>query len=373
MMPFSIIRIWFLGLFGTAIVATAAYLAWDWYRYDRQDEQLYWAIGLAAIALVGRFVYMPILGLGMGPPPLRPLRTKRLTRPDGTQINVDILREGSGPVVVLTHGWSLSSRVWGYVDRELPKDAEIITWDLRGLGHSSKSPTNDYSLEAMAGDMLEIVRLALGRPVILVGHSIGGMICLNFCRLFPAELGTTVTGIVLCETTYINPVKTAMFAPLWQTLQKPLIEPLLHVTIWLSPLVRLMNLQSYLNGSTHLITRITSFAGRQSWGQVELASRLSSFASPAVVARGMLAMLRLDESTTLTKIGIPVVVIAGINDRITRKEAGEHIARQAPHGQLVLLEPAGHLSLLERHEAVNASLSDLINLRSEYCKGRARA
>jgi hypothetical protein len=197
MSPLSIVRVWFVGLLGLAILGTGPYLAWDWYRYDRDDAQLYWAIGLAAFSLLGRFISVPLMGFGGGPPPITPVAKKRITRPDGTQIHVNILQRGRGPTIVLTHGWSLNSRVWGYAQRELPNDCKVVAWDLRGLGQSSKSPTNDYSLDTMAGDLLQVIRETAEGPAIVVGHSIGGMICQTFCRLFPTELGTSVTGIAL--------------------------------------------------------------------------------------------------------------------------------------------------------------------------------
>ena len=360
MFPFSIVRIWILALLAVAVVGTAAYLAWDWYRYDRDDEQLYWAVGLGAFALLGRFAFSPLMGFGGGPPQFSPVDSKRITRPDGAQIHVNILRRSNGPVIVLTHGWSLNSSVWSYAQRELPPDCEIIAWDLRGLGQSPPPPSNDYSIETMAGDLLEVVRLAGDRPVVLVGHSIGGMICQTFCRLFPAQLGTTVAAIALCGTTYTNPTRTALLAPLWQAIQKPVIEPLLHLTVWLSPIVRLMNIQSYLNGTTQLTTRFSSFAGRQTWGQVDFAARLSSLASPAAVARGMLAMLRFDEAEALPKINVPTIVLAGANDRLTRPEASEVIAGQVPGAELALVQPGGHLSILERHDLINGSLSQFV-------------
>jgi pimeloyl-ACP methyl ester carboxylesterase len=373
MLPFSILRVWILGLLAFTVVGIAAYLAWDWYRYDRDDEQLYWAAGLGLFAFLGRFASMPLMGLGGGPPKLKPVNTMRLTRPDGTQIHVNFLRRATGPVVVLTHGWSLNSSVWGYVESELPRDCEIIAWDLRGLGQSTKSPKNDYSLEAMAEDLSEVVKLAGDRPVILVGHSIGGMICQTFCRLFRGQLGSPVARIVLCETTYTNPLKTARFAPLWQALQKPVIEPMLHLTVWLSPIVWLMNVHSYLNGTTQWTTRYTSFSGKQTWGQVDFAARLPSFASPAVVARGMLAMLRFDETATLPSIKLPTIVLAGVNDRLTVREAGEHIAETTPDAKLSLLTPGGHLSILERHEAVHAAVSEVVRESGDARGTRASA
>jgi pimeloyl-ACP methyl ester carboxylesterase len=204
----------------------------------------------------------------------------------------------------------------------------------------------------MAHDLSAVVNQFSGRSVILVGHSIGGMISQTFCRLHPALLQQPVKGIVLVETSYTNPLKTAMLAPLWIALQKPLIEPLLHLTIWLSPLVRIMNVSSYLNGNVHTTTRFSSFSGVQTWHQLDLACRLSSFASPAVVARGMLAMLRFDEQPTLSKISIPTTVVGGQNDRLTTIDANRKIATSIRGGLFAPLQPAGHLSILERHEAV---------------------
>jgi pimeloyl-ACP methyl ester carboxylesterase len=359
MLPTSILRIWFIGLISLAILGGAVYLAWDWYRYDRDDQQLYWAIGLGTIACLGRFAFWPVTALGGGPPTLTSVRETRLTRPDGTAIHVNILREGSGPAVILTHGWSLNSSLWGYAQSELPKNCELIAWDLRGLGRSSKSPTNDYSLEAMSGDLLEVSQLAGERNVILVGHSIGGMICQTFARLYPDQLERRVTDIVLVDTTFTNPLKTATLAPLWLALQKPLIEPLLHLTVWLSPLVWLMNLQSYFNGTTQMTTRFTSFAGQQTWGQIDFVSRLSTFASPAVVARGMLAMLKFDATDALPSIGVPMMVLAGDNDRLTRREASEYLAAHAPKGSLQMVDSAGHLGLLEQHGAFNAKIAQM--------------
>ena len=152
MSPLSVLRMWVIGLLSLLIVGTAAYLAWDWYRYNRDDEQLYWAIGIALLSFAGRFAIMPIFGLGGQPPKLNVLEQRQVKSPDGTTINVNTLRRGDGPVVVLLHGWSLDSSVWAYVQEELPASCEILAPDLRGLGDSSKSPKNDYSIETMAGD-----------------------------------------------------------------------------------------------------------------------------------------------------------------------------------------------------------------------------
>jgi pimeloyl-ACP methyl ester carboxylesterase len=362
MMPFSILRIWLLGLTSMALVVAAGYLGYDWYYNNRDFVALYWVIGLAVFAVGGRFLLIPFVGIGPAPPAVEPLETKSLSRPDGASIHVNVVRKGIGPVIILTHGWSLSSRVWSLVIQRMPESWGVITWDLRGLRQSTRSPAKDYSIDTMAGDLQAVVRLTGGRPVVLIGHSIGGMISQAYCRLYPSELGQSVVGVVLCSTTYINPVHTAMCAPLLRVLQKPLLEPLQHLTIWFSPLVWLMNWQSYLNGTTHLSTRISSFAGAQTGGHLELAARLSTNASPAVVARGMLAMTRLDERDTLPKITVPVLVIAAANDRLTLPEAGRMIAAQVPAGATEVLKPAGHLCLLEQSDELAKAVNEWVTV-----------
>ena len=134
--------------------------------------------------------------------------------------------------------WTVTS---GTTSRRNWPSYRLIVWDLPGLGLSKQPDNHDYSLENLARDLDAVIALAGGRPVVLVGHSIGGMISLTHCKLFPQAMGTRVCGLVLVNTTYTNPVRTTSMAGLKTALQKPLFEPLLHLTIGLSPLVRVMN------------------------------------------------------------------------------------------------------------------------------------
>ena len=80
------------------------------------------------------------------------------------------------------------------------------------------------------------------------GRSDGNDAPPTFCRRFPEALGTRVAGLALVHTTYINPVRTARFGGLFTALERPVIAPLLYLTITRSPLVLLMNWLGYLNG-----------------------------------------------------------------------------------------------------------------------------
>ena len=273
----------------------------------------------------------------------------QLGRPDGSQLRVECYGRVDAPPIILTHGWGANSTEWDYLKKELSDRFRLIVWDLPGLGWSTRPTNRDYSLENLARHLEAVLALAGDQPAILLGHSIGGMITLTFCRLFPKALGERVRAIALVQTTYTNPVRTTNMAGLLTALERPLIVPLLHLTIWLSPLIWLSNLMSYLNGSAFLSTKSSGFAGTETWEELNFVARFQLQASPAVMARGMLGMLRYDATAVLKNINVPALVVAGDRDSVCKPEASERMQRDIPVAQLTRLAPAKHMGLIEHH------------------------
>ena len=119
-------------------------------------------------------------------------------------------------------------------------------------------------------------------------------------------LRSRIMGIVLTHTTPTNPVRTTSGAAFYTAIEKPVLMPLMYLTIALSPLVWLMNWLSYLNGSAHLSTKHSSFGGTETWEQIDFFTRFQPEAWPAVMARGMLGMMRYDATETLAGISVPL-------------------------------------------------------------------
>ena len=115
-------------------------------------------------------------------------RVQQLTRPDGSKIQVEFYGLDHAPTLILTHGWKPDSTAWYYAKKQLTDQFRVIVWDLPGSGKSKKPENRDYSLEKFARDLEAVLELAGDQPVISVGHSIGAMILLTFCRLFPEHL-----------------------------------------------------------------------------------------------------------------------------------------------------------------------------------------
>lgn len=107
---------------------------------------------------------------------------------EGVLINYNIQGEGS-PILFL-HGWGMSSRVWKYQIEHFSKKYKTVTVDFRGHGSSDSSV--DYTFEALARDVKELVeRLSLGR-VSIVGWSMGGYAAMEVADKYPEIVSTLV-------------------------------------------------------------------------------------------------------------------------------------------------------------------------------------
>jgi pimeloyl-ACP methyl ester carboxylesterase len=273
-----------------------------------------------------------------------------INRPDGSEIRVECYGPADAPPIIWTHGWGADSTEWFYQKRYLTDRFRLIVWDIPGMGLSKKPNNNDFRMENLAADLEAVLTIAGDRPAILVGHSIGGMITLTFCKMFPGTLQSRIAGIVLAHTTYTNPVRTTQMAALYTAIEKPIIIPLIYLTIALWPLAWLMNWMSYFNGSAHRSTHKSSFAGNETRGQLDFCSRFMPHARPDVLARGMLGMIAYDATSVLPDITVPSLVIVGDKDTTTLPEAGEFIARHIPEAEAVTLAPAKHMGLMEHHD-----------------------
>lgn len=375
LIPTLILGMWLWGLLALGLLGGGLYLIWQWYErswvYRPTLEQYLfapqWGFNTETTLLVaglllllwaccgGLLVRWFLSRTGAAhvadepPQHTRDGTVHRLRRPDGSELQVEAYGPADGIPLILTHGWGMNSTEWYYVKRHLTDQFRVLVWDLPGLGLSTRPTNNDYRLEKLAQDLAAVLDLAGDRPAFLLGHSIGGMITLTFCRLFPEALGTRVAGLILVHTTYTNPVRTTQGATLYTALERPLLVPLLHLTIWLSPLVWLMNWLSYLNGTAHLSTKHSGFAGTENWAQIAFATSFQPHASPAVLAYGMLGMLRYDATATLSTINVPTLVVPGDLDPVCLPEASNRMHRDVTAAQLTPLTPAKHMGLLEHH------------------------
>lgn len=376
-----------LALFSWLILAAAIYLLWEWYQgFDFRDFRGYWhhvrgptwwlfaGIGLASLSFLGRFLVLMFLPARSNEPREERGDCRMISAPDGSSLRVETFGPANGPTLVLTHGWGLNSTAWWYSKQTLAKRFHVVTWDLPGLGRSKPARDGKLTIDRLAQALGAVVGSCDNRPIILVGHSIGGMATQTFWRTAPQGLKDRVAGMVLLDTTYKDPLQTMWLSPLWRTLRWPLIEPMCWLSIVLWPLAWLSAWQGYLSGSSQLAMRLTGFGRNATRGQVDFTARLSAKGSPAVQAKGNLAMFRWRATEVLPTIRVPVLIITGESDIVTLPSASETIEQSVPEAQLVRVSGAGHMGFMEQSEVYDRHIADFAErLFSPQASGAALA
>ena len=373
-------RLFALG--SVAVFVVGGWLAWSWYDAERQAEalgladpsetRLWWAGALLLFGLLGRVPMLLLLGRGgRRAEARRAARAFTVDGADGARLHVEQEGADEGPLLVFTHGWGLSARMWAEARRDLGDRYGLVFWDLPGSGRSGRPPAG-YSVEGFAEDLHAVVdSLPPHRPVVLVGHSIGGMTTLTLCARHPELLNRRVVAIALMNTTHANPLTTMALAGLFTRLQ-PLVEAACRLEPLVSPLTWLMNWQAYLSGATHLAARLVGFGARPTREQLDRIARLPTKTSPAVQARGILAMIHWSVTERLARIDVPALVFVGGRDLITKDHAGEDIASALPQARLVRVGEAGHMGPVERADVYAEQLTDFVGF-VELLRSRAPA
>ncbi|HOX24323.1 MAG TPA: alpha/beta hydrolase [Candidatus Krumholzibacteria bacterium] len=133
--------------------------------------------------------------------------------PDGVVIRY--AAGGSGPAVVLVHCWCGSSDLWSETVADLVRDHSVVALDLAGHGRSGRERV-DYTVAAFAGDVLATMDAADVDSAVLVGHSLGGPICLEVARLAPDRVRGVVgvDNLHMVVYPYTPEQLTGFFAPL---------------------------------------------------------------------------------------------------------------------------------------------------------------
>jgi pimeloyl-ACP methyl ester carboxylesterase len=373
-MPVIIIPRLILGLLSWAVLVAAIYLLWSWgHGYDVIDGhgvayhvhgsvwRLYTGGALLAWSFLGRSLVLMLLPRGKDEPREQRGEGLMVQAPDGSALRIDSFGRVDAPTVVLTHGWGLNSTAWWYTRKTLAQRFRVVTWDLPGLGRSKAPRGGKFTIDGFAQALGAVVEAAGPAPIVLVGHSIGGMTTQTFWRACPEAVRQRVAGVVLVDTTHEDPLRTMWASPLWKALRWPLIEPILWLTIALSPLAWLSSWQGYLSGSNQLAMRLTGFGRHATRGQVDFTARLACKGSPGAQARGNLAMFRWSATEALASIPVPMLVLAGSKDIVTLPRASQTIANLAPRARFVEVEGAGHMGFMERSVAYDREIAGFID------------
>lgn len=342
-----------ISLLSLAALASAIYFLWTWVRGTevvfadgivtvRDDWRGWLGLALLAWTALGRYPTLLLLARRDGERSI-PMRSggEQIVGATGSDLYVET--HGQGPTLLLTHGWGLDSTAWHYAKVKLTDRFRLVTWDLPGLGRSRLAHQR-VDLRDMAEDLRGLVEAA-DKPVVLVGHSIGGMVLQTLARDHAEFVNQRVAGMVLLNTTYTNPLKTIIFSPMARAAQ-PLLSLGSRLTVMLEPIAWLAAWQAYFSGAAHVANRL-GFGKHVTRSQLEHVSLLTVRNRPGVQARGNLAMFHWDSENALARVTCPVLVIGDGADIITRLEASEHMVKIAPTAKLAVVMGGNHLGFIE--------------------------
>ena len=146
------------------------------------------------------------------------MNTIKVGQENSTSIDLYYEDHGSGPAVVLIHGWPLSGASWEKQTAALlAAGHRVITYDRRGFGRSSK-PATGYDYDTFAADLAAVLDALSLDKVDLVGFSMGGGEIARYlsrhgaARVSKAVLVSSVVPYLLKDTSNPEGVDASLFA-----------------------------------------------------------------------------------------------------------------------------------------------------------------
>lgn len=289
-------------------------------------------------------------------------RRRTIDLPDGARVYIEEAGPESKRGAVFVHGSVLRTDVWHY---QLPGlgDHRLVFYDLRGHGLSRPKGDAEFSVSTLANDLRAVIEDAGLDEVVVVGHSVGGMVALQLCHMYPDLLGSAIKGLVLTNTTHRPAAETIVGGAAFARIEHALRRPLDFVGGRHESVERLRRILKP-SDSLFLAVAFAAFGGHASARQIDFTYDMLSDTSADVIFDLIKSYRDFDVTDHLGGITVPALVITGTQDRLTVSEASDHLAENLPKAELKVFEGCGHMTMLERHrefnELVEAFLDDTL-------------
>ncbi|MCT1548595.1 alpha/beta fold hydrolase [Corynebacterium amycolatum] len=257
--------------------------------------------------------------------------------------------------IVFVHGFTLAGESWYRQFNALRKshpEARLLTMDLRGHGQTGAVPASLCTVEGAAADALAVIaeRAATGK-LIVVGHSLGGLIALHMVRAAEESIRRRIAGVVLISTSIDK--LAAQGVP--QILASPVADAARNA-IESSP----KEIRKFREAIASLMApslAVAVFARRTDYEIIEFHAAMIN-ETPLETFVGYLDDLQdHDEFAAGPYLeGLPGAVLVGTKDDVTPRKQADLIMEKWPDAELVEVDGAGHMLPLEAPEAVNRAI-----------------
>ncbi|MYR09363.1 alpha/beta fold hydrolase [Streptomyces sp. SID724] len=276
-------------------------------------------------------------------------------------------RKAPAPVtVVFSHGYCLGKDSWHFQRAALRGLVRAVYWDQRSHGRSGRGRTQadgvPVGIDQLGRDLRAVIDAAAPEgPLVLVGHSMGGMTMMALADQYPALIRDRVAAVALVGTSSGKLGEVNFGLP---------VAGVNAVRRVLPGVLKALGSQTELVEKGRRATA-DLFAGlikRYSFGSRDVDPAVARFAERLiestpidVVAEFYPAFTEHDKSGALPAFrDVPVLILAGDKDLVTPSSHSEAIADVLPDAELVIVPDAGHLVMLEHPETVTDRLADLL-------------
>ncbi|MFG2675758.1 alpha/beta fold hydrolase [Streptomyces sp. NPDC048445] len=276
-------------------------------------------------------------------------------------------RKAPAPVtVVFSHGYCLSQDSWHFQRAALRGLVRTVHWDQRSHGRSERGRAQaqgvHVGIDQLGRDLKAVIDAAAPEgPLVLVGHSMGGMTMMALADQYPALMRDRVVAVAFVGTSSGKLGEVSFGLP---------VAGVNAVRRVLPGVLRALGSQAELveRGRRATADLFAGLIKRYSFGSRDVDPAVERFAERLiestpidVVAEFYPAFTEHDKSAALPLfLDVPVLILAGDKDLVTPSSHSEAIADRLPDAELVIVPDAGHLVMLEHPETVTDRLADLL-------------
>jgi pimeloyl-ACP methyl ester carboxylesterase len=240
-------------------------------------------------------------------------------------VNIYYEVHGSGPTILLTHGFSATAEMWKANLAALSQRYRVIVWDMRGHGRSDYPEDKAaYSEILTVGDMAALLDAHDAEQAIIGGHSLGGFMTLSFYVAHPNRC----KALMLFDTGPGYKKDEARAG--WNKRAETMAQA--YETKGLSALGRSAEVLACTHRSAEGLAR---------------------------AARGMLAQKDARVISSLEMIKVPVLVLVGSKDE-AYFAATDYMASKTPGAKKVVIADAGHAANIDQPEVFNRAVLDFL-------------
>ena len=270
----------------------------------------------------------------------------------------------SGVTVVMAHGWTLDSRTWVPVADRLGRDVRVVRYDHRGHGRSAACDPATMTIDQLADDMADVIAAhAPDGPLVLAGHSMGGMTIMALAERHPALVASRVAGVALVATASGGLTGKAFGLGPDALARVNAVEQRLYRS-------RRWSGREHLSGVPALLgpgLRWLLLGEHPSREAVRLTTRTIADCRPSTVSGFRPTLDAHERDAALAAFAaIPTAVLAGSRDRLTPLRLARRIHDGLPSAELTIFPGAGHMLPVERAAGTAERITALVGAATRH-------